>query len=60
MTDSISNTDYLHEAGVVNKADLSDEHKQAIDSLSKEEVEQLKSIHNNANKGKDQPVGIVF
>jgi hypothetical protein len=60
MSNNESNTDHLHEAGVVNKADLSDEHIQAIDSLSKEEIEQLKSIHKNANKGKDHPVGVVF
>jgi hypothetical protein len=60
MADNKSNTDLLHEAGVVNKADLSDEHIEAIDSLSKEEIEQLKSIHKNANIGKDRPVGIIF
>ena len=60
MSDNKSNTDLLHDAGVVNKADLSEEHTQAIDSLSKEEIEQLKSIHNNANKDKDKPVGIIF
>jgi hypothetical protein len=58
MSDIKSNTDYLHECGAINKADLSDEHTQAIESLSKEEIEQLKSIHKNANKGKDRPVGI--
>jgi hypothetical protein len=60
MSDNKNNIDLLHEAGVVNKADLSDEHIDAINSLSKEEIEQLKSIHKNANKGKDRPVGIVF
>jgi hypothetical protein len=60
MSDNKSHTDHLHEAGVVNKADLSDEHIQAINSLSKEEIEQLKSIHKNANKGRDQPVGVIF
>ncbi|MDO6445913.1 hypothetical protein Q4493_09030 [Colwellia sp. 1_MG-2023] len=53
-----SNTEYLHDEGVLNKSDLSTEHVEAIDSLSKLEVEQLKSIHDNANKDKDQPVGI--
>ncbi len=60
MTDNQSNTEHLHEAGIVNKADLSDEHVKAIDSLSKEEIEQLKSIHENANKDNDEPVGICI
>ena len=58
MSANKSNTEDLHECGAINKDDLSDEHTQAIESLSKEEVEQLKSIHKNANKGKDRPVGI--
>jgi len=60
MTDNQSNTDHLHEEGVVNKADLTEEHVKAIDSLSKEEIEQLKSIHKNINKDKDNPVGVFF
>lgn len=60
MTDNKSNTEHLHEEGLVNKTDLSEEHVKAIDSLSKEEVAQLKSIHKNANKNCDKPVGIIF
>ena len=60
MTDNKTNTDHLHDAGIINKPELSDEHIKAIDSLSKEEVEQLKSIHKSANKDNDNPVGIVI
>lgn len=60
MTDNQSNTEHLHEAGIVNKADLSDEHVKAINSLSKEEIEQLKTLHDSANKDNDNPVGIIF
>ncbi len=55
----MTNTEHLHQEGVLNKDELSAEHAEAIDSLSKEEVEQLKSMHQNANKGKDKPVGIM-
>lgn len=60
MTDNKSNTDHLHDEGLVNKTDLSDDHVKAIDSLSQAEVEQLKSIHKSANKDSDNPVGIIF
>ncbi|NQZ88853.1 MAG: hypothetical protein HRT54_14865 [Colwellia sp.] len=59
MSDNKSNTEDLHECGAINKDDLSAEHTQAIESLSKEEIEQLKTIHKNANKDQDQPVGII-
>ncbi|WP_206484115.1 hypothetical protein [Thalassotalea sp. G2M2-11] len=60
MTSNQSNTEHLHNEGVVNKAELTAEHIQAIDSLSAEEVDQLKAIHKNANKDNDTPVGIVI
>ncbi|GAA6205837.1 hypothetical protein [Thalassotalea sp. SU-HH00458] len=60
MSNNKSNTEHLHEEGVVNKAELSDEHVNAIDSLSAEEIEQIKSIHKNVNKDNDNPVGIFF
>lgn len=60
MTNSSSNTDLLHAEGVVNKADLSEEHIKAIDSLSAEEIEQIKSIHKSANKDSDKPVGVFI
>jgi hypothetical protein len=55
-----NNIDHLHEEGVLNKADMSEEHVKAINSLSKEEIEQVKAIHKSANKDNDQPVGIFF
>jgi len=50
MTDNKSNTDHLHEAGVINKADLDKDHLEAIESLSKEEIENLKSIDEKMKK----------
>lgn len=39
-----TNTDKLHEAKVVNKEELTEDHKKSIESLSKEEVEQVITI----------------
>ena len=36
MSDNKSNTEDLHECGAINKDDLSAEHTQAIESLSKD------------------------
>ena len=58
MADNKSNTDHLHEEGVLNKDDLSKEHAEAINSLSKEEIEQLKSMHGNVQDNTGKPVGI--
>ena len=60
MTDSNNNVDQLHDAGAINKADLTDEHKKALNTLSQEEVEQLKAINKKMKKGSgdDVTVGI--
>ncbi len=58
MTDNKSNTDQLHEAGALNKDDLTEDHIEAIDQLSQEEVEHLKSISKKVNKDGGKPVGI--
>jgi hypothetical protein len=50
MTDNTTNTEHLHKAGIINKADLDKDNIEAIDSLSKEEVEHLKSIDKNMKK----------
>jgi len=50
MTNKKSNTDQLHDAGIINKEELDDDHKKAVDSLSQEEVEHLKSIDKNMKK----------
>lgn len=60
MTNKKSNTDHLHEEGVLNKDDLHDDHIKAIDMLPEEEVEHLKRINERVKKGSGQPVGIVF
>jgi len=55
-----SNTDHLHDEGMLNKDEMSAEQKKAVDSLSQEEVGHLKSMHQNANKNSGQPVGIII
>lgn len=60
MSENTSNVDHLHEAGVLNKEELSEAHAKAINNLSAEEVEQLKAIHKSGNKGNDDPVGVAF
>jgi len=55
-----SNTDHLHDEGMLNKDEMSAEQKKAVDSLSQEEVGHLKSMHKNANKNSGQPVGIII
>jgi len=54
-----TNTDKLHEAKVIDKEQLTDDHKKSIESLSSEEVEQLISI---SKKLTDVPptTGTVF
>lgn len=59
MSDNKSNTEHLHEEGVINKDDLDDNHVKALDSLSKEEIESLKSIDKNMKKN-NPSVGIVL
>lgn len=58
MSDKKSNTEHLHEEGVINKDDLHEDHIKAIDQLSQEEVEHLKSISKKVKNGGGQPVGI--
>lgn len=60
MTDSKNNVEQLHEAGALNKKELSEEHVKAINSLSQEEVEQLKSINKNVGNESDSSVGIFI
>lgn len=59
MSNNKSNTEHLHEAGVINKADLDKENIEAIDSLSKEEIEHLKSIDKNMKKSNNS-VGVFL
>lgn len=60
MTDKISNTEHLHNEGVINKEELHEEQVKAIDSLSNEEVEHLKAIGKKINKATGKPVGIAL
>jgi len=39
-----TNTDKLHEASVIDKEKLNDDHKKSIETLSSEEVEQIINI----------------
>jgi len=54
------NVEQLHDCGALKKEELNDDHKKALNSLSQEEIEQLKSIHKSANKDDDNPVGIFL
>ncbi|MEW6991233.1 hypothetical protein AADZ91_11130 [Colwelliaceae bacterium 6441] len=49
MSNKKSNTDQLHDAKIFDKKDLHEDHIKAIDSLSQEEVEHLKSIGKKLN-----------
>lgn len=60
MTDKQSNSDHLHEEGVINKEDLHDDHIKAIDQLSSEEIEHLKSISKKVQTSSGKPVGIAL
>ncbi|GHG01325.1 hypothetical protein [Thalassotalea marina] len=50
MTKEQSHSDHLHAEGIINKDELTEEHLKAIDSLSKEEVEQIKKINKTIQK----------
>ena len=41
----MSNVEQLHDAGIVDKEKLSEEEQNALNALSPEEIESLKSIH---------------
>jgi hypothetical protein len=59
MSNNKSNTENLHEAGIINKDDLDKEHIEAIDTLSQEEVDNLKSIDKSMKKS-NQGVGVFL
>lgn len=59
MTIAKSNSEQLHEAGIINKKDLSQESIQTIDSLSQEEVGHLK-VSNLSKKKVSNTAGIVL
>lgn len=58
MSDKQSNSEYLHAEGVINRDELHEDHIKAIDQLSQEEVEHLKSIGKKIDQGDGKPVGI--
>ena len=60
MADKKSNTDHLHEEGVVNKDELHPDQIEAIDALSDEEVEQLKKVSKKVDANKSGGVGIYL
>lgn len=59
MNNMQSNSDQLHQAGVINKEELSQENINAIDSLSQEEVGHLK-ISNSSVKKVSRTAGVGF
>ena len=60
MTDKKSNTEQLHDAGIINKADLDADHIKALDGLSQEEVDNLKSIDSSMKKSSGPNVGVAL
>jgi len=60
MNDNQTNTEHLHEAGIINKNGLDVGHKKALDSLSIEEIEHLKSIDKNMKNTSGSGVGITL
>ena len=60
MTDKKTNTEHLHEEGVINKDELDADQAKSIDSLSQEEIEHLKSISKKIKSDKAKPVGIML
>lgn len=58
MTDT-TNTDQLHSANVVNKVNLSEVEKTAIETLSQEEISHLISIDSKL-KESDVTVGLIL
>jgi len=60
MSDNKSNVDKLHEAGALDKERLHEDHIEAINQLSQEEIEHLKSINEKVQKNSGQSVGIIL
>lgn len=58
--DKKSNTEHLHEEGVLDKSELHEDQIKAIDSLTPQEVETLKSISKKHKKSGDKPVGVLL
>jgi hypothetical protein len=54
-----TNTDKLHEANVIDKEKINDDHKKSIESLSNEEVEQIINISKKL-VGVPQTTGTAF
>ncbi|MCJ8272781.1 MAG: hypothetical protein MJK04_25715 [Psychrosphaera sp.] len=59
MTTSISNVEQLHEAGAINKEQLSKEDIQAINNLSQKEIGHLKT-NNIQGAEVSTTAGIIF
>ena len=59
MNEIKSNIDLLHEAGAINKSELSATNIAAINSLTKEEVEQIKSS-NQSSVDVQRTAGVSF
>lgn len=60
MSDEKNNIDQLHECGALDKSRLHEDHIDAINQLSQEEVEHLKSINKKVQSESGQPVGIIL
>ncbi|XPF93713.1 aroma-sacti cluster domain-containing protein [Colwellia sp. RE-S-Sl-9] len=60
MSNTKTNVEQLHEAGALDKDRLHEDHVNAINQLSQEEVDHLKSINKKIQNQSGQPVGIIL
>lgn len=60
MADKKCNVDHLHDEGLLNKDELHEDSKKALNELSTEEVEQLKSISKKYKDKTGKAVGITI
>ncbi|WP_077341552.1 aroma-sacti cluster domain-containing protein [Pseudocolwellia agarivorans] len=60
MSDTKTNVEQLHEAGALDKDRLHEDHVNAINQLSQEEVDHLKSINKKIQNQSGQSVGIIL
>lgn len=60
MSDTKTNVEQLHDAGVLDKETLHEDHVNAINQLSQEEIGHLKSINQKIKNDSGQSVGIAL
>lgn len=60
MSNTKTNVEQLHDAGALDKDRLHEDHVNAINQLSQEEVDHLKSINKKIQNQSGQSVGIIL